>query len=566
MQRIVLFLLLCFWAWSPPPGYGADGASASISDLRLVAYGILQKPATGADAGRYVLVDKNGQTTYWISPTPKLSLDSHVGKQVEVVGKYETGQTAEKHLVAEAITPTKTTPPAHFVNVQSAPTETRVPVPPPPQVAPRTTTSTARSAPQMLPDSMDNEGPLLVAPNESTMDPYAPATASPWHVAPCGPPERIWARAEYLLWMTKGMFVPPLVTTSPLGTPQTQAGVLGADGTQILFGDEDLFTDATSGVRLKVGGWLGQRRWLGLEGDFTALENRGWLYQAGLNQYDIVARPFYNSDPAHPGSDSELVAYPNLIAGSVSVVAASQFRSAGLHLLGNIVCNSGCTGTSEYDTGSCNNGFRLDLLGGYRYIRLAEGLLITENRVAAVTPRVAFDAYDEFSTTNEFQGGEIGLVSTFRRSSWWAEGILKVAVGRTWESLAIAGQNTLILPPQSPVIVGNSQVTQGPGGLLAQPTNIGTYSLKETAWAPEIGLTLGYKLSPKMSATVGYTALFLSSVLRPGESIDLSVNGTYIPDPADPTLTPSGRPRPVAVISPTGYWAQGLNFGLDYRW
>lgn len=566
MQRIVLFLLLCIGAWPPPCGYAADGASASVSDLRLVAYGTLQKPATGAAAGRYVLVDKDGQTIYWISPTPKVSLDSHVGKQVEVVGKYESGKSSERLLVAEAITPTKTTPPAHFVDLQSSPVEERVPVPPPPKVVPRTASSTVRSAPQMLPESMDNEGPLLLPPNGSTMDPYAPVPDNPWHVAPCGPPERIWARGEYLLSWTKGMYVPPLVTTSPPGTPQATAGVLGADGTQILFGDQELFTDTTNGVRLKLGGWLGQRRWLGLEGDLMALENRSSLYQAGLNQYDIVARPFNSTDPAHPGSNAELVAYPNVIAGTVSVVAASQFRSAGLHLLGNIVCNSGCTGTSEYDTGGCGNGFRLDLLGGYRYIRLAEGLLITESRVASVTPRVALDSFDEFSTTNEFQGGEIGLISTYRRSNWWAEGILKVALGRTWESLAITGQNTLILPPQASGDPANSQVTQAPGGLLAQLSNIGTYSLKETAWAPEIDLTLGYKLSPKMTATVGYTGLFVSRVLRPGESIDLSINGSYIPDPTDPTVTPNGRPRPVAIISQTSYWVQGLNVGLDYRW
>jgi hypothetical protein len=362
------------------------------------------------------------------------------------------------------------------------------------------------------------------------------------------------------------MSVPPLVTTSPVGTPRDEAGVLDADGTQILFGNQDLFTDAADGLRLKAGGWLGQRRWLGLEGDFTALENRSFTYQAGLNQYDIVARPFYNTDPAHPGPDSELVAYPNVIAGTVSVAAVSQFRSAGLHLLGNILCNHGCTGNSESGPGACSNGFRLDLLGGYRYIRLAEGLTITEHRVASVTPRVAFDSYDAFDTTNEFQGGEIGLVSTYRRDRWWVEGLLKVAIGRTLEQLTISGANRLVLPPQTPGIDANSQVTQGPGGLLAEPTNIGSYSTKETAWAPELGLTLGYKLNPSWSATVGYTGLYLSRVVRPGESIDLGVNGSYIPDPTDPTVVPTGRPRPVATISQTSYWAQGLSFGVDYRW
>ena len=48
----------------------------------------------------------------------------------------------------------------------------------------------------------------------------------------------IWFQAEYLLWWIQGNPLPPLVTTSPEGTPQSNAGVLGAAGTGILFGDE----------------------------------------------------------------------------------------------------------------------------------------------------------------------------------------------------------------------------------------------------------------------------------------------------------------------------------------
>ena len=55
----------------------------------------------------------------------------------------------------------------------------------------------------------------------------------------CGPPGRVWLRADYLMWFTTGTRLPPLVTTSPQGTPANQAGVLGAPGTTILFGGSD---------------------------------------------------------------------------------------------------------------------------------------------------------------------------------------------------------------------------------------------------------------------------------------------------------------------------------------
>ena len=37
---------------------------------------------------------------------------------------------------------------------------------------------------------------------------------------PCGPPGRVWAELDYLLWWQKGFGVPQLVTTSPPGTPR----------------------------------------------------------------------------------------------------------------------------------------------------------------------------------------------------------------------------------------------------------------------------------------------------------------------------------------------------------
>ena len=40
-------------------------------------------------------------------------------------------------------------------------------------------------------------------------------------------PYCLWFRGEYLLWWMKESPIPPLVTTSPFGTPRELAGVLG---------------------------------------------------------------------------------------------------------------------------------------------------------------------------------------------------------------------------------------------------------------------------------------------------------------------------------------------------
>src|SRR5262249_50837045 len=61
------------------------------------------------------------------------------------------------------------------------------------------------------------------------------------------PPTWVWADAEYLLWWMKGDSLPPLITSSPAGTPQSQAGVLGAPGTAVLFGGSGVNSDLRSG-------------------------------------------------------------------------------------------------------------------------------------------------------------------------------------------------------------------------------------------------------------------------------------------------------------------------------
>src|SRR5262245_20844531 len=77
-------------------------------------------------------------------------------------------------------------------------------------------------------------------------------------------PIRLWGSVEYLLGWTKGQFLPPLVTTSPVGTLPADAGVLGQPATAILFGNERVNTGVRDGGRFSIGYWLDDSRTLGL--------------------------------------------------------------------------------------------------------------------------------------------------------------------------------------------------------------------------------------------------------------------------------------------------------------
>ncbi len=183
------------------------------------------------------------------------------------------------------------------------------------------------------------------------------------------------------------MPLPPLVTTSPAGTPQAQAGVVGAEGTEVLFGDQDVFVDGRYGGQVRIGSWLGQRRWFGWEVDYTGLKDEHTQFLAVSAGDQILARPFFNVGSNTLTSDSALVAYPNLLAGTITVDVGSQFQIAGAHVLANMLCNSGPQSNGSAEAGGCGRGFRMDLLGGYRYISLDEGITIRETIVTSVTPQ-----------------------------------------------------------------------------------------------------------------------------------------------------------------------------------
>src|SRR5258707_8975961 len=63
---------------------------------------------------------------------------------------------------------------------------------------------------------------------------------------------QFWAEMEYLAWSVKGDRLSPLVTTSPAGTPQLQAGILGSPGTTVLFGDSSVNGGLRSGGGLRA--------------------------------------------------------------------------------------------------------------------------------------------------------------------------------------------------------------------------------------------------------------------------------------------------------------------------
>ncbi len=383
--------------------------------------------------------------------------------------------------------------------------------------------------------------------------------------ATCGPPGWLWFRGEYLAWWAKGMQIPPLVTTSPAGTAATDAGVL--PGAEILYGNQEILEGGQSGYRLRFGGFFGpQRRW-GYEVEYFGLDDNMDVFSASSegDGTPILARPFFNLNPRINGdgdldpparNDAELVSYPGILAGTVEVESYSEFQSAAAKFRWNLCCNccnTGCGGCSRcgYPPSS-----RLDFLLGYRYYGLDEGLRITEDLDSIVLNSPAnFEIFDSFTTANDFNGAELGVAWEGVRNRWSLEMMMNVAIGGTRQQVTIDGETT-ISPRISP-----SETYEG--GLLAQRTNIGSYERTEFSMIPQINANLGFYMTPRLRALVGYNLIYWGNVVRPGDQIDLEINPDLLPPEMDPFVGPE---RPQFAFDNSDYWIQGLNVGLDYRW
>ena len=174
-------------------------------------------------------------------------------------------------------------------------------------------------------------------------------------------PHDDWVRAEALLWWTKGGQIPPLLTTSPDGTPQAQAGVLGQPGTVVLLGNQELNNDFRAGGRISFGTWLDACDNFGVEFSYLGLGQSIDQFTMTSTGSPILARPFFNADTG--AEDAHLIAYPDLLQGTFSCTSTSDFQVAEF-LMRRAIARA------------C--GYRIELLAGYRFQQLAEGLDIAD--------------------------------------------------------------------------------------------------------------------------------------------------------------------------------------------
>ncbi len=368
---------------------------------------------------------------------------------------------------------------------------------------------------------------------------------------------RWYMSGEYLMWWSKGANLPILATTGPAASN----GILGNPGVVPIIGGGQIGQSMSSGFRFNTGYWFNPCHDWGIDANFFFLSDPTTTQTVSSNNYPLIARPFAAPNTVStaipgitvPGQFAELTAAPGVGTGSVAVNYTSFLWGADISLRRHWLDN----GVSS-----------LDWILGYRYLNLNENLNIYENFSGAAGTNFAGvngTIYDQFHTTNSFNGGQVGLIFNRHVGRWTLNAVGKVALGATYSSVDINGG----LAQYGPNFIN----TTVPGGLLALNSNIGHHSQTNFSVVPEFGINLGYDVTPHMRVMLGYTFLYWTGVMRPGDQINPVLDLKRIPVLSDPKYFPSianvnsiNTVQPNVLMKKTDFAAQGINFGVRFTW
>lgn len=348
--------------------------------------------------------------------------------------------------------------------------------------------------------------------------------------SPC--PTLAWFESETLLWWGKGIAGVPLVVggADPFSTPTT-----------VLAGGQDnrLGTNLLVGGRVNLGTWLDDCQSVGVGGRAWGIFTDGTtdVYTNGGNSTGV---PFFNTSLGVPAVYNVNEAQQGQGANTGTITVANDLDLiAGELYLRSLLLRDGCS--------------RVDLLGGYTFIRLDNSLDLQTSVTDGLTGNIIQNGtvtftQDTFGTKNQFHGGHIGLQQEISKGRFTFSALGKVALGNMESTSTVAGQFSITNTPNP---------TSGPRGLFAQSSNIGELSRNQFTFVPEAGAKIKYQLG-RAQFGVGYTMLLLPSVAMAANQID-------------PNIDFNGALANAAIVSPAPrlttdtYFLHGLDLGLTFK-
>ena len=436
------------------------------------------------------------------------------------------------------------------------------------------------------------EQPDQIAPPQSPAAKLeSPAGAPTLPFEPVRRSSLFYADADYLLWWVNHGPSPTLLNTAPNNgiSPNTVTGIVGLNGgiagqigTQTIFDDHQLGYGTFSGFRGKVGVGLGDDGFWSIElgAFYLPKQSINFVRSGNADGTPLLTIPFIDASTGLPQAldiSSQTLNHTPYLTGSIAIHSDVQLWGYELNLVSHSIRTADRS---------------VDMWIGFRSLTMDENLDINQtvtpaqtgnitiqypsvglgqNNYFAVAANAPVFIQDHFQTRNEFYGAQVGARFAWDLFGFTADLTMKVAVGATHQEAVINGSTTASMVaanPAMPQIAPQSLTT--PGGTFALANNIGSYNQNQFTVVPEIGLNIKYAITSQLSVQVGYSGTYWSNVARPGAQIDPVLNSKLIPTGgliAPGNFVPGQEHgRPYFVFHDTAFWAQGVNFGLEFRY
>jgi hypothetical protein len=365
-----------------------------------------------------------------------------------------------------------------------------------------------------------------------------------------------FVEAAYLRWTLKDAPLPILATRDGSNGAVPFNPGLFAPNAVVAVGGGPVDYGAFQGVRLGAGYFLDPT--FAVEGRAFRLEHRDAVAAGASAGAPALFRPFVDESTGDPNG-GVFLALPGARAGAVTVTAEAHLGGAEANLTGRLTHRP---------------VFQCDVLAGVRFLTLTESVtvadqtLITPPNGLAGGPTFAgvplalgdrLTGFDTFRVRNEFYGGQVGVRVGTQFGRLGLRAAAQLAFGATVASITIQGGSQLTRAAGGVITV--------PAGTLALPSNGGQFRHDHAALVPAVNLEATLDLGHGFRAWAGYDFLYWDNVARAGDQIDLTVQGQQQPQSAlfgrggAVLPPPPGRER-----ATVGFWAQGFNAGLEWRY
>ena len=354
--------------------------------------------------------------------------------------------------------------------------------------------------------------------------------------APMGSESRWSVSAEALFaWFKSSPTPVPIITDSYVDAP----------GVNVFLGGGSVDTNPNAGFKLTGAYRIDSR--LGVE----------------LSGFYIPTRRTSSSvsSTGEPGSIDLLLPFFDVTINQENVTEISfwpEYRGSAQATLSNNLGGGELNATWAMPP---SDGWRVDLLGGVRFLQLRESYTITTSSpYNPPNPVDIWNTTDAFDARNRFLGVQVGARAAYDQGPWVGSVSGKLALGSMQQRVSVNGY----LETNDYTDYGPTQIY--PGGYFALPTNFGDHSRDTFAVVPEIAFNLGYRITPQATVYLGYSLLYASDVARPGDQINRNINPTMtVSWGNDPPVKPVGPAQPTFAFNTSDFWAQSLSIGVAYR-